>query len=77
MDEGSGVEELARSSNFLLFHREGFNRFLVQSPLVVNKSARKVDRDVAAADYQVPYGSYHQLYRLNGKLIAVSFLANH
>ena len=47
--------------------KEGFNRFLVQSPLVSSSSSSSS----SSSPYLVPYGSYHQLYRLNGKLVAV------
>ncbi len=63
-------------------HREGFSRFLVQSPLVCHPPAPPPpspspssvdggDAEAEAADFQAPYGSYHQLYRLDGRLIAV------
>ena len=54
---------------FFVFPREQFNRFLVVSPLVVSRSP--VDENDPDKSYKVPYGSYHQLYRLDGKLIAV------
>lgn len=62
-------------------HREGFSRFLVQSPLVCypppppaasHKSPGGGEGEIKEeASYRVPYGSYHQLYRLDGRLIAV------
>lgn len=61
-------------------NREGFRRFLVQSPLVCppqSPHGNEPEQGGAGAakeeeaDFQVPYGSYHQLYRLDGRLIAV------
>lgn len=62
-------------------HREGFSRFLVQSPLVCypppppaasyKSLGAGEGQGKEEADYRVPYGSYHQLYRLDGRLIAV------
>lgn len=53
-------------------NREGFARFLVQSPLVSHTPPPPVQqKGWEDADFQVPYGSYHQLYRLDGRLIAV------
>lgn len=64
-----------------MFSREGFSRFLVQSPLVCYPPPKETPpqpgagqggrEEAEAADFQVPYGSYHQLYRLDGRLIAV------
>lgn len=45
---------------------EGFTRFLVESPLVDPEGPEESKPHV--------YGTYHQLYRLNGKLIAVGVL---
>jgi len=56
-------------------NREQFKRFLVVSPLIVSSSSSSssspVDDNDPNKSYKVPYGSYYQLYRLDGKLIAV------
>lgn len=62
--------------------RQGFKRFLVSSPLVVVSSSgvastggpQEEDPD---RDCKVPYGSYHQLYRVDGQLVAVSNASTH
>jgi arginine-tRNA-protein transferase len=57
---------------------EGFKRFLVHSPLVSSSLPASRPRPPPSTplapedwDYLLPCGSYHQLYRLNGRLIAV------
>jgi arginine-tRNA-protein transferase len=52
--------------------RPGFKRFLVSTPLAIDEStgARTWAGD-PDRDYKVPYGSYHQLYRIDGRLVAV------
>ena len=58
-----------------MLRREGFQRFLVHTPLVpsggVSSEGEGEDADPSTSQYKVPYGSYHQLYRLDGKLVAV------
>jgi arginine-tRNA-protein transferase len=49
---------------------KGFTRFLVESPLVDNRKP-KADLSSSAG---LRYGSYHQLYRLQGRLVAVGVL---
>lgn len=49
--------------------RDQFKRFLVVSPLITSPITD--DENDPDRSYKVPYGSYHQLYRLDGKLIAV------
>jgi hypothetical protein len=59
--------------------RPGFKRFLVSTPLAIDEStgARTWAGD-PDRDYKVPYGSYHQLYRIDGRLVAVriSYIVN-
>jgi arginine-tRNA-protein transferase len=55
----------------------GFKRFLVDSPLVDTRTIDSVDVSVSTTDSsqrQLNYGTHHQLYRLNGKLIAMGVL---
>jgi len=55
----------------------GFKRFLVDSPLVDTRTIDSVDVSVSMTDSsqrQLTYGTHHQLYRLNGKLIALGVL---
>jgi len=55
----------------------GFKRFLVDSPLVDTRTIDSVDVSVSTTDSsqrQLTYGTHHQLYRLNGKLIAMGVL---
>lgn len=54
----------------------GFKRFLVDSPLVDTRTIDSVDVSVSTSDSQrqLTYGTHHQLYRLNGKLIAMGVL---
>lgn len=54
----------------------GFKRFLVDSPLVDTRTINSVDVSVSTTDNhkQLTYGTHHQLYRLNGVLIAIGVL---
>jgi len=48
---------------------KGFTRFLVDSPLVNDNDNKKKN-----AHHNYEYGSYHQLYRINGKLVAIGVI---
>lgn len=52
-----------------------FSRFLVQSPLIDRTSSQSSTSSAAApgrsASGSLPYGSYHQLYRIDGQLVAL------
>ncbi|KNZ79899.1 Arginyl-tRNA--protein transferase 1 [Termitomyces sp. J132] len=59
----------------------GFERFLVESPLLSTTSHPHIDKEepityAPGAPSHLPrsYGSYHQLYRLDGKLVAVGVI---
>ena len=53
---------------------KGFKRFLVDSPLIDDTQSVIVEGKLQQEHASVQYGTFHQLYRLNGELIAVGVL---